>query len=146
MDVSRAQLSSLGDQVTLDDPGFPYTVRVQLDPGSDHPQVHALTVTAREGAAVTREALSRIPVRHLAGVAASELRGGGDEAKYRMLAVPRAAGERSWPPEHYQRVLRVAWWAKRSGRSGGEISAIAEFWDVCPRTVRRWLVLARGGR
>lgn len=146
MDVSRAQLSSLGDLVILDDPEFPYAVHVRLDEESERPQVRALSVIARGGDPVSREVLNRIPVRQLAGVAASSLRGGGDEARYRMLAVPRPEGSRSWPPEHYQRVLRVAHWARRSGRDGGEIATIAEFWAVCPRTARRWLELGRADR
>ena len=146
MDVSRAQLSNTGGGVSLDDPSWPYTVHVTLNDEQDHPEVHTLAVTARGGAGVTREVLARIPVRQIAGVAASELRGGGDEARYRMLVTPRPEGSRSWPPEHSQRVLRVAYWAKRSGRAGGEIATIAEFWDVCPRTARRWLELARGDR
>ena len=146
MDVSRAQLSNTRGGVSFDDPAFPFTVHVALNDLAERPEVENLTVTARASEPVTREVLSRIPVRQLAAIAASELRGGGDEARYRMLVVERPEGMRSWPPEHYQRVLRVAQWARRSGRDGGEIATIAEFWGVCPRTARRWLEVAREGR
>ena len=146
MDVSRAQLSYAGDGVTLIDPGFPYAVRVTLSSDEERPQVDSVLVTSTGEAPITREVLNRVPVRQIAGVAASVLRGGGDESRYRMLALPRPAGTRSWPPDHYQRVLRVAQWARRSGRVGGEISVISEFWGVCPRTARRWLELARAVR
>lgn len=138
MDVSRAQLSNLGDQVELVDPAFPWTVRVQLSEDADRPVVLGLTVTARGDQAITSTALAQIPVRQLASVAASVLRGEG-EAQYRMLAQPRPTGSRSWPPEHFQRVQRVAAWARRTGRSGGAAGAVAEFWDVHYRTARRWL-------
>jgi hypothetical protein len=138
MDVSRAQLSNLGDEVELVDPAFPWTVRVQLSEDADRPVVLGLTVTARTGEAITSTALAQIPVRQLASVAASALKGEG-EAQYRMLAQPRPAGSRSWPPDHFQRVARVAAWARQTGRPGGAAGAVAEFWDVHYRTARRWL-------
>lgn len=143
MDVSRAQLSNLGDEITLDDPSFPWTVRVVVSRTADKPQVTCLTVQSRNGEPVTSTALGRIPVRQIAGVAASEVHGGGDEARFRMLARPLPAGARSWPSDHYQRVTIVANWAKRIGREGGEAGAVSEFWGVCPRTARRWIERGR---
>lgn len=138
MDVSRAQLSNLGDEVVLEDPGFPWTVRVRLSEDSDRPVVLGLTVEARSGQAITSTALAQIPVRQLASVAASALKGEG-EAQYRMLAQPRPPGSRSWPPDHFHRVARVAAWARATGRPGGAAGAVADFWDVHYRTARRWL-------
>lgn len=141
MDVSRAQLSNLGSEVELVDPGFPWTVRVRLaDPDEvDRPVVLALSVASRNGQPITSTALAQIPVRQIASVAASALRGAGEEQFMRMLAQPRPAGSRSWPPGHFQRVQRVASWARQTGRPGGAAGAVAEFWDVHYRTARRWL-------
>ena len=139
MDVSRAQLSNTGDEIVLDDPDFPYRVRVALADDAERPTVTTLLIESRSGTAITSGALARIPVRQIAGVAASALHGGGDEARFRMLAQPRPEGARSWPREHFERVSRVAFWARRTGREGGETGAVAEFWGVCPRTARRWI-------
>ena len=143
MDVSSAQLSNLGDEVVLVDPAFPWTVRVRLSKDADRPVVLGLTVEAREvdgrdGPAITSTALAQVPVRQLASVAASALKGEG-QAQYRMLARPRPQGSRSWPPDHFQRVARVAAWARQTGRPGGAAGAVAEFWGVHYRTARRWL-------
>jgi hypothetical protein len=138
MDVSRAQLSNLGDEIELVDPGFPWTVRVRLSENADRPVVLGLTVQARNAQAITSTALAQIPVRQIASVAASALKGEG-EAQYRMLARPRPAGSRSWPADHFQRVQRVAAWARQTGRPGGAAGAVAEFWGVHYRTARRWL-------
>lgn len=139
MDVSRAQLSVLSDEVVLDDPGFPFRVRVQLSGQREAPSVAEFTVHARGDEAITSTVLAQIPVRQIAGVAASALRGGGDEARYRALATPRPEGARSWPSDHFERVTEVAAWARRVGRAGGEAGTVSEFWEVCPRTARRWL-------
>lgn len=138
MDVSRAQLSNLGDEVVLEDPGFPWTVRVRLSEDADRPVVLGLAVDARDGQPITSTVLAQIPVRQLASVAASAVKGEG-EAQYRMLAQPRPPGVRSWPPDHFQRVHRVAAWARATGRPGGAAGAVADFWDVHYRTARRWL-------
>lgn len=138
MDVSRAQLSNLGDEVVLVDPAFPWSVRVRLSEDADRPVVLGLSVESLDGQAVTSTVLAQIPVRQIASVTASALRGEG-EAQYRMLASPRPPGVRSWPPDHFQRVARVAAWARRTGRPGGAAGAVAEFWGVHYRTARRWL-------
>jgi len=142
MDVSRAQLSNLGDEIVLDDPDANWRVRVRMFFGTDRPAIQSLTVESRGSAAVTASALAQIPVRQIAGVAASALNGDGDETHYRMLAQPRRQGERSWPSDHWARVWRVAQWARRTGREGGEAGTVAEFWRVCPRTARRWIAQA----
>lgn len=138
MDVSRAQLSNLGDEIELVDPAFPWTVRVRLDDKADRPLVLNLAVIARNGQPITSTALAQIPVRQIAGVAASALKG-EPEAQYRMLARPRPAGSRSWPADHLSRVARVAAWARATQRPGGAAGTVAEFWAVHYRTARRWL-------
>ena len=138
MDVSRAQLSNTGTMVQVTDPGWPWTVDVYLAEDTDRPEVRGLVVWARDGGPITSTVLAQIPVRQLASVAASALKGEG-EAQYRMLAQPRPAGSRSWPADHFQRVARVAAWARQTGRKGGAAGAVAEFWGVHYRTARRWL-------
>lgn len=140
MDVSRAQLSNLGDSVSLVDPQFPWEVLVRLSAEAGQPEVLEMVIVAdpADPRPITSTVLSQIPVRQLASVAASALAGEG-EAQYRMLAKPRPQGVRSWPDDHFERVARVAAWARRIGRPGGAAVAVAEFWAVNPRTARRWL-------
>ena len=138
MDVSRAQLSNLGNEVELVDPEWPWVIRVELSEDADRPAVLGIYVWSRGDQAITSSVLAQIPVRQLASVAASALRGEG-EAQYRMLARPRPEGSRSWPPDHFQRVARVGAWARATGRPGGAAGAVSEFWGVHYRTARRWL-------
>ena len=138
MDVSKAQLSNAGNAVILVDPAWPYTITVQMFPNSDRPEVSEIIIKAREEQPITASVLTQIPVRQIGQVAASALMGEG-EAQYRMLARPRPQGVRSWPDDHYQRVARVASWARATGRLGGAAGAVAEFWGVHHRTARRWL-------
>lgn len=147
MDVSKAQLTNTGVAVTLVDPTFPWTVDVYLAEGTKHPEIRGLTIWARQNEdersePITAAVLAQLPIRQIASVAASALLGEG-EALYRMLATPRPSGARSWPDDHFQRVVRVASWARRIGRPGGAGGAVAEFWAVDYRTARRWLSRAR---
>lgn len=143
MDVSRAQVSATGDMVQVTDPGWPWAVDIYLMRGAERPVVRGLFVRGREGAPpITAAVLAQIPVRQLAGVAASALAGDA-EAQYRMLAKPRPAGARSWPEDHYRNVARVAAWARATGRPGGEAAAVAELWNVHDRTARRWIARRR---
>lgn len=142
MDVSRAQLSNLLDTVVLDDPLFPWGVQVRLSGESDRPAITELVIRSRTGEPITSTVLAQIPIRQISSVVASALLGEG-EAQYRMLAKPRPSGARSWPPDHFERVVRVASWARRIGRPGGAGGAVSEFWAVDYRTARRWLSQAR---
>jgi hypothetical protein len=141
MDVSRAQLSNLGDAVALVDPEFPWEVVVRLSADAERPEVVELSVVAdpESPQPITSTALAQIPIRQIASVAASALRGQGEEQLMRMLAAPRPAGERSWPADHFSRVARVAAWARATGRPGGAAGAVSEFWGVHYRTARRWI-------
>ena len=141
MDVSRAQLSNLGDAVSLVDQSFPWEVVVRLNESAERPEIVEMSLSAvdpENPRPITSTVLAQIPVRQIASVAASALKGEG-EAQYRMLAGPRPAGSRGWPPDHFQRVARVASWARETGRPGGAAGAVAEFWGVHYRTARRWL-------
>lgn len=142
MDVSRAQLSNLMDTVVLDDPSFPWGVQVRLSHDADRPAITELVVRSRTGEPITSSVLAQLPLRQISGVVASALLGEG-EAQYRMLAKPRPPGARSWPVDHFERVVRVAVWARRIGRPGGAGGAVSEFWSVDYRTARRWLSQAR---
>jgi hypothetical protein len=142
MDLSRASLSNLGDRVVLTDPIWPWTVEVRLAHVEGRPVIVGLAVESHNKQPITTTALTRIPLRQIASVAASAMAGEG-EAQYRMLAQPRPAGKRGWPPDHYSRVARVASWARATGRPGGPACAVAEFWGVHHRTARRWLASVR---
>lgn len=140
VDVSRAQLSNLGNAVALVDPDFPWEVLVRLSEDAERPEVVEMSIVADpdKPEPITSSVLAQIPVRQIASVAASALRGEG-EAQYRMLARPRPQGSRSWPEEHFRHVARVAAWARRTGRPGGAAGAVSEFWGVHYRTARRWI-------
>jgi hypothetical protein len=142
MDVSRTQLSNLGDTVVLDDPLFPWRVQVRLSPDSERPSLTEMVIRSRDGEPITATVLAQLPIRQIASVAASALQGEG-EAQYRMLAAPRPQGARSWPVDHFRRVVRVAAWARQIGRPGGAGGAVSEFWGVDYRTARRWLSRAK---
>lgn len=142
MDVSRAQVTNLGDEVVLAEYGWPFTVRVQLYPNAERPEVRRLVIEERTGLPITGTVLAQLPMQQIAQVAASLLAGEG-EAQYRMLARPRPTGQRSWPADHYERVQRVASWARATGRPGGAAGAVADFWEVHYRTARRWLAHPR---
>jgi len=143
MDVSRAQLTNLGNTVVFNDPAFPWGIQVRLSGDADRPAITELVVRSQNGEPITSTALAQLPIRQIASVAASALLGEG-EALYRMLAKPRPPGARSWPVDHFERVVRVAAWARRIGRPGGAGGAVSEFWAVDYRTARRWLSQARG--
>src|SRR5690606_21233589 len=70
MDVSRAQLSNLGDEVVLDDPSWPWTVRVRISWASTRPALVALNVEAREDQPITSTVMSQLPLRQVTHVAA----------------------------------------------------------------------------
>lgn len=142
MDVSRAQLSNTGNEVVFDDPGWPWTVRARVAGTADRPALESLTLESQDGQPITATVLAQLPVRQITHVAASALAGEG-EAQYRMLASPRPRGKRGWPVDHFPRVVRVATWARATGRPGGAAGAVAEFWGVHLRTARRWLAQAR---
>lgn len=144
MNVSRAQLSNLGNAVSLVDPAFPWEVIVRLSPEADRPEVLEMVIVAdpNDPRPITSAVLADIPVRQIASVAMSALNGEG-EAQYRMLAQPRPQGSRSWPEDHFLRVARVAAWARRTGRPGGAAEAVSEFWGVHYRTARRWIAHRR---
>ncbi len=139
MDVSRAQVHNLdGHRIEFVDPDSPFQVQVRMDPNASRPTITELTVRSRGSYIITSSTLASLPVRQIASVAASELKGEG-EALYRMLAQPRPRGARSWPSDHFERVNRVASWARSTGRPGGAAGAVAEFWGVHYRTARRWI-------
>lgn len=120
------------------DPGWPFTLRVQVDRTAPRPAVIRISIEARSDQPVTSTVMSQIPMRQVTNVAVSAVSGEG-ETHYRMLARPRPRGARSWPEDHFQRVARVAAWARATGRPGGAAGAVAEFWAVHLRTARRWL-------
>lgn len=142
MDVSRAQLSNLGDTVVLDDPGFPWRIQVRLSADAERPALTEMVIRSRDGEPITASVLAQLPIRQIASVAASAVQG-EDETLYRMLAAPRPPGARSWPLDHFRAVVRVASWARQIGRPGGAAGAVSEFWGVDYRTARRWLSRAK---
>jgi hypothetical protein len=138
VDMSRTQISNSGGEVVFTDPEWPFRISVQIDTDSDVPFIRQLSVEATDDRRITSSTLSQIPVLQLARVVAGiDDRGG--ETLYRMLAVPKQKGFRGWPPDHFSRVSRVARWARSTGRPGGAVGTVAEFWDVHLRTARRWL-------
>lgn len=134
-------------QVRLDDPAWNVTVGVGYRDG--RPVLTRLEVQARvdsPSADVTAERLRRLPVREVIAMAASVLELDLDEAAARLLVQPKPRGQRSWSPDHYDRVLAVYDWARKAGRKGGGRGAVAEFWGVGIPTVESWLRIGRQQR
>lgn len=147
IDPARATVSRLGDgSVQFADPDSPWLVRIwpDLDGGR---RIGALRVDVRDPAApVTVGRLASLPLAHLLHVATvGQIESGSpDETFYRMLARPKPRGQRSWDPDHYDRVLQVRDWAIRTKRPGGGSQAVADMWHVArDPTAHRWLREAR---
>lgn len=133
-----------GGSLTLDDPESPYLVTVATDPprpGRYRRRVVAVTVTARhQQASITPGVLARLPIPQLARLAAPQPH--PDDRHWRALADDRTG--RGWDDEHWRLVAEVYRWAEHTGRPGGGLTAVAEFWQVTPRpTVYRWLAECR---
>jgi hypothetical protein len=149
MDVGRARIARSGDgSVVFDDPDSALVVRVWPRTGPRGPYVARLRVDARDPAvAITATRLRALPVAQMLHLAAGERAGDlshANETLYRMLAAPKRPGQRSWGPDHYERVLTVYEWAVQTGRPGGGAQAVAELWGVAVNpTVYRWLARAR---
>jgi hypothetical protein len=149
LSVDRATVTRTGDgSVTVDDPGFPLVLRVRVRPEGGRTQLLALEVSARgPDSRITAGALGRLPLAQVVHVAAHLTHAGSghpNEAWYRQLAVPRPAGRRSWPAEHWPRVRAVYEWAEGTGRPGGGMQAVADLWDIAvDPTVERWMARVR---
>jgi hypothetical protein len=139
MDVTRASVSITGpDTVTIS------TKKTTIEATIAHSGGvwRLVKLTVNDGDGITGSQLSALPLRQITRVVLHTLHS-GDEVFYRMLAAPRTPGKRHWDEEHYWRVKRVAGWAQTTARPGGAALCVAEFWDVHPRTARRWLAYAR---
>lgn len=127
--------------------GGPWTVRLWLGEDCGRRYIRRLRVDVRDPRVrVTGTRLARLPLGHLLHTAATEAATAEhpNDALYRLLATPKPAGQRHWDPGHYDRVLEVYRWARRTKRPGGGRRAVAEFWRVAVNpTVNRWLAIAR---
>jgi len=152
LDIDQARISPAGGgSVLFDDPASPWLVRVWV--GVDRRgrrYITRLRVDARPAASpISAARLARLPTTQLLHVAAAQLAAAApdthpNEAWYRMLATPKPRGSRSWPPEHWDRVLIVHQWAVTTARPGGGAQAVADLWGVSINpTVYRWLAQAR---
>lgn len=141
---SAAVSSTLGGPVEFDDPACPWLVRVWTATNGRRTFIARLEVAVREQVTVEVSAarLARLPIAQLLHVAAAHAH--PDEVYWRMLAVAKPAGQRSWDAGHWRRVADVAAWAVDSGRPGGARQAVADLWGVrADPTAKRWLRLAR---
>lgn len=129
--------------------GGPWTVRVRLGDDCGRPYIRRLTVDVRNPRPrVTAARLARLPLAHLLHAAAAQVAEAEgtypNEALYRLLAVPKPAGQRAWDDGHYRRVAQVAAWAREVRRPGGPTKAVADLWGVVANpTAYRWLAEAR---
>lgn len=140
MDVAKSSVTVQDDNsVTLRDEGSRIQVQVWLNNEGWADQV---IVSALRGETLTERSMKSVPLSQIVHVAASVLDGEEvNETFYRMLARPRSGA--SWSVDHFERVYRVANWAKKIGRAGGAQAAVSEFWGVHPRTAKRWLARVR---
>lgn len=152
LDVDRARIARAGDRsVLFDDPAAPWLVRVWV--GTDRRgrrHIARLRIDARPaGQPISAARMARLPTAQLLHVAAAQLAAARtdthpNEAWYRMLASPKPRGSRSWPDEHWERVLIVHQWAVDTARPGGGARAVADLWGVSTNpTAYRWLAAAR---
>lgn len=154
LDVDQARISRSRDRsVLFDDPGSPWIVRVWV--GTTHRRryrryISRIRIDVRPGGPpITAARLASLPAGQLLHVAAAQLAtalpdGHPNEAWYRMLASPKPRGSRSWPVEHWDRVLEVHRWAEDTQRPGGGARAVADLWGVAVNpTAYRWLGYAR---
>lgn len=139
--------------VLFDDPSSPWTLRVWVGRAGRRRYITRLRVDVRSGdAPITAARLARLPTAQLLHVASAQLAstkpdGHPNEAWYRMLATPKPRGSRSWPAEHWDRVLEVHRWAEETSRPGGGAQAVAHLWGVAVNpTAYRWLAEARRRR
>lgn len=154
LDVDQARISRNRDQsVLFDDPASPWLVRVWVGTTRRRQYrryISRLRIDVRPGGPpVTAARLASLPTGQLLHVAAAQLAaalpdGHPNEAWYRMLATPKPRGSRSWPDDHWDRVLQVYRWAEDTGRPGGGAQAVADLWAVSVNpTAYRWLSAAR---
>lgn len=154
LDVDRARISRTRDQsVLFDDPDSPWLVRVWV--GTTRRRryrsyISRLRIDVRPGGPpVTAARLASLPTGQLLHVAAAQLASAvpdshPNEAWYRMLAAPKPRGSRSWPTDHWDRVLQVHRWAEDTNRPGGGAQAVADLWSIAVNpTAYRWLATAR---
>lgn len=147
MKIAGRSATANGAVVQVEDPAWDLAVDLAYRDG--RPVLTRLEVRARidsPSADVTAERLRQLPVREVLGMAASVMQLDLDEDAARLLVQPKPAGQRSWGPDHYDRVLAVYDWARAAGRRGGGRGAVAEFWDVKMPTVEAWLRIAREQR
>lgn len=145
IDVDAAQVSHASDgSVVVDDPGSPWLVRLWVRVVEGRARIVRMRVDVRDRTVgITAARLGRLPTAQLLHVALSEA-AHPNETFYRMLAVPKPAGQRSWDDGHWARVLQVYQWALATNRPGGGVRAVADMWGVSVNpTARRWLAEAR---
>lgn len=134
---------SVDDQgmITIDDPGSPLLVTVQLD---DHSRICHLAISTRHPTGrITQAALSRLPIPQIQRLAAAIRTITPDEAWWTAAASLKPVGSRCWPDDHWDHVLAVATWARSTRRPGGPAAAVADLWGVTKRpTAYRWLAHA----
>lgn len=142
IDLTRAMIGVGADGVVFDDPESPIIVTVGLDV---HDRVSSIAVVVRHPSGrLSGSALARLPLRHMQRLAVAVTSGVAAEPWWTAEAATKPAGSRSWPDEHWPRVLAVWAWAERTGRPGGGFAAIADLWGVAARpTARRWMRTAR---
>lgn len=155
LDVDAARVARGRDQsVLFDDPASPWLVRVWMRtdgrPRRPRRYISRIRIDVRPGGVpISAPRLARLPTAQMLYVAAAQLAGEApdahpNEAWYRMLASPKAAGQREWDDGHWGRVLTVYQWAVDTGRPGGGVRAIADLWGVARNpTAYRWLAEAR---
>jgi hypothetical protein len=149
VDLSRAHIArTTTGAVRIDDPTCPWVVWAWTDERGRLRRMHVDMRPDSDGG-LTAHALRGLPVGQVTHAARTQTvhYDWPNEALYRLLAVPRPAGQRGWDEGHWERVLAVYDWATASGRPGGGASAVAQMWGVAlDPTAYRWLGIARARR
>lgn len=142
LDLDSAQLSiDPTGAVTVDDPGSPLLITIQLDQDG---RISTLTITARHPTArINQASISRLPITQMQRLAATLTTAAPDETWWTASAALKPAA-RVWPDDHWTRVLAVCAWARKTRRPGGAAQAIADLWGVTRNpTAYRWIRKAR---
>lgn len=144
--LQRAVVTRHDDgSVRFDDADCPVIVTVMVDTTSGLPRLVSVRVDARPGSVVSSKLLARLPMsqmRHLAALRQPPSH--PDEAHWRSMVLPKLAGHRDWPEDHWRIVWLVYRWAVETARPGGGYRAVADVWGVTTNpTAYRWVARAR---
>ena len=137
--LSQTMVTRTSDgMVMFSDPDAPIVVLMRVEDG----KLLDLSIRPRNREyRITSATLARIPIMQLRRLATATQH--PNDHVWLAKITPRGEGG-GWPDCHWEEVLAVHQWAKETGRPGGGLEAIANFWNVSRNpTAKRWIAEAR---